>query len=897
MKKNTLRALLIFSFASTFALAQAPTIGTPEWAALHTQAFRTGGPVINPLSGNDSLTAIYNNTACGLNYVMVSQRLGQRFTPAGIPQPAPFVVNMSPCAVIQQAFLYTEVLGVASSVTANITNPASVSTSFNMTNIGSSIDVCWGMNGTHVWRTDVTSCFAGPGTYTLSGMPTSLSATVDCEGATLIIIYVDPYASYTGSLKIDDGCHTVASGSLNHNMTGFSVCANSTFANSFMVVGDMQMSGYTLDMNGASVTQPQWNWWNEISATTSVTTGQSTCNFDLISLGDCYTLAVAGLYFQTGCSGCTPTTSPVSLITTSLPDNCNGNGSAAVTASGGSGTYTYLWMPGGQTTSSVSGLGAGTYTVYVNDGADCNSSQVVIGYTGMNLLMSATIGNCITNGTASVAVTGGQAPYTYLWNPTGGTSATATNLVSGWYAVTVTDNSGCSMTDSIEVLPGSGLVLNMNNVSDSCGSGTGSAQAFPWGGTAPYTYLWAPGGQTTSSITGLLAGNYTVTVTDAIGCTDTASVTVGAMYINLFGGTQVVYCGDSIVLNPYIGVLYPANAVVSWSPSTYLSNPNIQNPVCYAPVSITYTLSVTYGCLTATDVVNVIFDSTNYHYDQVCFVTVDTALNKNVVIWERFNSPTTGSYKIYRETSTAGVYALIATQSIALFTTYTDLTSTPSTNPDRYKITSVNSCGDESDTTGHHRTIFLTSTQNGPVWDLAWTAYEGLPIATYNIYGGATVGTMTLLNSVSGSTFTYTDASPQTGINYYMVEAVHPFGGCAPSLRLSGPLQPLENSNLYSNVSAISPNGISESDFYGASFTLMPNPGNGNIQLNVLLTHVQEIQIAVYDNLGRAVYAQKENATSGNYSTMLNLSSLSAGMYTVRVQTPNGFVAKRLVIE
>ncbi len=898
--KNYLHALILFSFATTFAIAQAPIIGTPQWAALHSQASRNDGPVINPLSGNDTLTAVYNNTACGLNYVTVSQRLGQRFIPLGIPQPAPFVVNISPCAVIQQAFLYTEVLGVTPSVTANITNPASVSTSFNMTNIGSSVDVCWGMNGTHVWRTDVTSCITGSGTYTLSGLPTSTSpnfSTVDCEGATLVIIYVDPYASYTGTLKIDDGCHTDPGGNLNHTMTGFSACANSTFANSFMIVGDMQMPGYTLNMNNSSVTQPQWDWWNEISASTTVTNGQSTCNFDLGSSGDCYTLAVAGLYFQTGCSACTPLISPVSLVTTSTPDNCNGNGTATVSATGGSGTYTYLWVPGGQTTSSVSGLSAGTYTVYVNDGIDCSSAQVVIGYTGMNLVMSAIPVACSSNGTASVSVTGGQAPYTYLWNPTGGTSATATNLASDRYYVTVTDNSGCIMTDSIDVLPSPVLVVVMNSVSDSCGSGSGSAEAYPMGGTAPYTYLWAPGGQTTQIITGLAAGNYTVTVTDSIGCTDTASVTVGVMYINLSGGSQMVYCGDSIILYPYIGVPYPANAVVSWSPSTYLSNPNIQNPVCNAPVSITYTLSVTYGCLTATDMVNVIANPNNNYYDQVCFVTVDTALNKNVVIWERINSPSAGNYNIYRETSAPGVYALIATQPISQFTTFTDMTSTPSTNADRYKITSVNLCGDESAPTGHHRTIFLVSTQNGPVWDLAWTAYEGLPIAMYNIYRGASVGTMTLLTSVSGSTFTYTDAAPLTGINYYMVEAVHPFGGCTPSLRLSNPQQVLDNSSLYSNISMAVPTGISENDFYGVSFTLLPNPGNGNIQLNISLVQAQEVRVIVYDNLGRNVYSQKENASAGTYSSTMNLSSLSTGVYSVQVLTTNGFAVKQLVIE
>jgi len=894
MRKYLQIAITMLVFPA-FVFAQNPVIGTPEWLAAHNSTERNSDPVYTPQNGNDTLNSVYNNTACGLNYAMVTQRLGQRFYPLGIPQPAPFNIVMPPCAVIQQAFLYTEVLGVAPSVTANLTNPSNVSSVYNMTNIGNSVDVCWGMGGTHVWRTDVTASINGPGTYMVSGLPISTNistTTTDCEGATLLIIYTDPSATYTGTLSIDDGCHTVTSGVLTHTMTGFNACANSTFAKDFMLIGDMQMPGYTLMMNGSSVPQPQWDWWNEISANTSVSNGQNSCNYLIADGSDCFTLAVAGLYFQTGCSTCTPVTTTMTLSTTAVADNCNGNGSASVTASGGSGNYTYLWIPTGDTTANPTNLTAGTYTVYVNDGTSCAAATAVVSYTGMNLTMSSTNVTCLGQGSASVSVTGGQGPYTYLWSPGGGTTATITSLSAGTYVCAVTDNNGCTMMDSTVVTVTGTLAGSISTTSDSCGMGVGTAQISAWNGTAPYTYLWAPGGQTTSTITGT-AGTYTCTITDSLGCTVAVVNSIGNASLTVTtSGPSSFTCADS----SFIYVFCNANtATYSWSPATFLDNPNSPNPICTPTATITYTVTATAGCLSATDTFTVYVDTTNTYNEPICFVTVDTALNKNVVIWERTNSPAAGAYNIYRETSVSGVYAIVGTQPISQFTTFTDATSNPSAGPDRYVITTVDVCGNESDTSYHHRTIFLTTTANGPGWDLNWTAYEGLPIAIYNIYRGSSPSTMSLLTSVAGNILTYTDASPPVGQNLYMIEAVHPFGGCNPS-RYSNP-NALANDGSYSNIGNWNPTGISGNDVLQNSMLITPNPNNGNFTLTMTVGNAQKISVTVFDHLGQNVYAKQENASAGNVAVAMDLSSLSSGIYFVQVTTANGIATKRLVIQ
>lgn len=212
---------------------------------------------------------------------------------------------------------------------------------------------------------------------------------------------------------------------------------------------------------------------------------------------------------------------------------CIGNtGVASVSVTGGTPPYTYLWSPGGGTTSSISALSAGTYTVSVRDAGGCTETSSVavanattIVFDSALVVTGATCSN--NNGSAKVMVSGGTPPYTYLWTPSGGTSATATNLSAGTYTITVTDKNGCSGSEAI-VVPSIGPVPSLRVAGDSCyGESNGSASVTSVsGGTGPYTYLWAPSGSTSSSISGLSSGSYTLTVVDKNGCTSTNTVYV-----------------------------------------------------------------------------------------------------------------------------------------------------------------------------------------------------------------------------------------------------------------------------------------------------------------------------------------------------------------------------------
>lgn len=224
----------------------------------------------------------------------------------------------------------------------------------------------------------------------------------------------------------------------------------------------------------------------------------------------------------------------VDTLSTTNATCSNNNGTATANVSGGSAPYTYTWMPGGQTTSSITGLSAGTYTCIVTDAGGCNDTSIcTIAAGGLYLTLSETDALCNGGNTGSATVTnvsGGVAPYTYLWTPGGQTTSTATGLSAGSYYVNVTDANGCSGNDSIIV--GEPYPLTFDTLSfvtgASCTGNNGTAYLGIYGGTYPYTYSWTPSGETTAEATGLSAGTYTVTITDANGCSVTNSAVVPA---------------------------------------------------------------------------------------------------------------------------------------------------------------------------------------------------------------------------------------------------------------------------------------------------------------------------------------------------------------------------------
>lgn len=533
MKKCTilLFVLAIFGYsAQVVAQNSATAPGVPGACGYPASAVRQNLPS-TPQDGTGTLGNIYNVSKCGLNYMEISQRLGQRFSPPGVPQPAPFVVNnLQSCDSIEKAFLWVEGSGTGAAQTVTIQPPSGPSQNFPMTVVGTGPDKCWGYAGSVTYRADVTSVINGNGTYNISGLFTSNTTPgEDMDGATLIIVYSDRTATYQGTLVIDDGAIVIGGGTANYTMNYPAVCGATTNAKAFCCVGDIQMPVNSLTLNGTP-TGITWNWWNYVEAPTTVAAAQTSSAYSLTSTGDCFNFCVVGLYYQTASCAVCPLINPISNVATiSTPSTCPGCTGTATANPTPAGTYTYSWNPSGQTGQTATNLCAGVYTVTVTGGCMTQTATITVGNTGNLTATSAqTNVSCFqgTNGSATVTPAGGTGPYTYSWAPSGGTNATATGLSAGTYTCTTTDAAGCVYLSVFTITEPAGMTINMSVTNVLCnGQNNGSATAAVSGGSPNYTYSWTSGG-TAATETGLGPGTYTLTVTDANSCPQNVQVTI-----------------------------------------------------------------------------------------------------------------------------------------------------------------------------------------------------------------------------------------------------------------------------------------------------------------------------------------------------------------------------------
>jgi hypothetical protein len=251
---------------------------------------------------------------------------------------------------------------------------------------------------------------------------------------------------------------------------------------------------------------------------------------------------VAGTYtvIVTDDNGCvdslsatiTEPAAPLALTATTVDVLCHGaaTGEVDLTATGGTAPYTFAWS-NGATTEDITGLIAGVYTVVVTDDNGCvDSLSATITEPAAPLALTATTVDVLCHGAATgevdLTATGGTAPYTFAWS-NGATNEDIINLIAGTYTVIVTDDNGCVDSLSATITePAAPLALTATTVDVLChGAATGEVDLTATGGTAPYTFAWS-NGATTEDIINLIAGTYTVIVTDDNGCVDSLSATI-----------------------------------------------------------------------------------------------------------------------------------------------------------------------------------------------------------------------------------------------------------------------------------------------------------------------------------------------------------------------------------
>lgn len=423
----------------------------------------------------------------------------------------------------------------------------------------------------------------------------------------------------------------------------------------------------------------------------------------------------------------------------SQPASCAGlqDGGVGVTVAGGSGAYTYNWSDIGIGPGERDDLGGGPYSLTVTDENNCQQveSFTIDAPAALALSMSAepTLCTGTASGAATVIPQGGTEPYTYNWGD-GQSDSIATALPPGFISVQVADVNGCTGTDSVEVGDAPALELMLQPAPVSCfGEADGSISAEAVGGAGGYTFAWS-NQQAGTSVSGLVAGTYSLTLTDANGCTladtvelqqptelstSTSSSTAsclpepdGSATVTVSGGTP--------------GYTY------SWSDGQTVANPQGLEAGLY-----TVTVADANSCSTVdsalVDAVPAL-EVTADAFPASCFGAADGSLSVDVAggdgnysfTWSDDLAPQADV-----ENLSAGTYGLTVSDGLGCETTASFVVSEPSAIIITEEVSMISCAG------GEDGAVALSISGGTPAYDVSWsngatgTDLEGLALGTY----------------------------------------------------------------------------------------------------------------------------------------------------------------------
>lgn len=699
------------------------------------------------------------------------------------------------------------------------------------------------------------------------------------------------------------------------------------------------MNGCTMSMAGMVVSQPAAPLNASASTTQNVSCNSGangtvqlvvsggTAPYQYLWNNGATTQNISGLFSGTyvvqitDANGCTFSTSahvsqPAGALSSSISVinqvSCFGgaNGSVQLNVSGGTAPYTYTWS-NGATTQNISNLSAGMYQVTITDHNACiNIASGFVSQPQDSLqisILSVTNADCYGNSTGQININpfGGTAPYSYLWS-NGSLSQDLQNVPAGVYTVTVTDVNGCVNSSSLNVgQPVTPLQASaVSSVNVSCFAGNdGSVTASASGGTAPYNYLWS-NGQTTSVINGLSSGSYSVTVTDANGCTQSmnhmVSQPAGALSAALQSSQNVSCFGGS---NGIINVL-----VTQGTPTyTYLWSNGETTQSISNLIAGNYTVTVTdnNGCTdTLSHSVGEPSGALSIFLQSVqnvnCFNGNDGALAVNVIqgtvpysyLWS--NGETTQQITGLSN----GIYTVTVTDAQGC----TEDFSYPINQPSGALAASLQFVQNVNCFGGNNGQLSVNVTQGTPPYSYSWSNGDTLASIT-NLSAGAYSVLVTDANGcTTGLSYTITQPSGALTAGIQSSQNVNCYGGSDGSINLSVSQGTPPYSFLWSN-------GATTQNLSGLSagtFTVTVTDANGCEQtithnitepVGALTASVQSVvDVSCFSGSDGSLSVSVLYGTApyfylwSNGSTSAQITNLTSGVYTVTVTDANGCI-------
>jgi hypothetical protein len=586
-------------------------------------------------------------------------------------------------------------------------------------------------------------------------------------------------------------------------------------------------------------------------------------------------------------------------ITQTMQILCHGAASAALTANavGGavSDTYSYSWS-NGATSSSVSGLLAGVHSVTVS--TTVSQCQVVASYTvsePAQIIISPShkndnACNAIDDGIASVNVSGGVFPYAYLW-ANNNTSNSISGLAPANYSVAITDKNGCVATNTITIGSLSTTITpNFIVKPDTCIGAVGRINTSPSGGLGKYTFAWSTG-SSAQNISGLIAGNYTVTIADSLGCSITSVPTVG-IYTKTITTTFTSVSANCHKPNGSI----TANPSGGTNPYSYVWSNGSSAQTMNNIFAGNYTVNVTDKNRCVGTSSSSVGTSPSIATPAICMVTVDSLSKHNMIVWDKtpFAGTAIKSFIIYRDTANNN-YAPIGKTPFDSLSQFIDTVRTlypangdPNFSSWRYKIAMEDSCGNISSKSLYHQSLFI---QNNSA-NFNWTDYkiEGQPVPIPSLSNylfqrdDFSTGNYVTIATLSASSNLSTDpqySNFQSTANW-RVQTQWSIS-CTPTKAIK---------TTKSNTIKRAVGGIKENEL-DRIVKIYPNPSRGRFTVEVNSSRSSvSMQLSIYDMLGQLMYSEAFIEKKKE----LNL-NLPKGIYQLQIETNLGKANKKMIVE
>ena len=346
------------------------------------------------------------------------------------------------------------------------------------------------------------------------------------------------------------------------------------------------------------------------------------------------------------------------------------------------------------------------------------------------------------------------------------------------------------------------------------------------------------------------------------------------------GSTTICY-GNSVELKASINNKYDS------ADYHYLWSGNTTDSVIKVDSSATVTLVVKDGnCISSRDTVKITARAP-FNNEVICLVTFDNTTGFNLITWERTANQGIASYNIYKFIGTS--YSLIGNVGFNSLSFFEDITSQPEIMSERYSITSLDTCGNESKFSPYHETINLLSslsTDSGTA-NLSWNAYVeqsgSFVPAYYYIYKGSKLSNMVLLDSVTYLNQYYMSYKDTAAVKYYFI-GVRKTPACNPAaLKINEGPYSEAISNIEDNRMKSDTNQNLQEHLI-TSFGVAPNPFSSDATVSFNLLKSSPVWIEIYSTLGIELKSEYEGVMlPGSQQVTIHSDDLFSGIYVLKL--------------